>query len=306
MDIRIHPLALLNISDHFTRSAAQFNQKRVFGAIFGVQQARDVHVYDAFDIGFEGDEKDPNNLKLRLDGFEADMSNYKKVFVNYEFLGWYSSGTSLSPIDTEIHQLMMKYNERPLYLVLNPSAKAGDKELPFTLYEEEIHMVADKGTPQFVPVSFRVQADEAERISAVHCAQVVVSQQSGSQVTPAAQSLHKGVKSLKERVQVLYHYLQEVSQGKVAPDQAILRQIKGVCNRLPVMHSDQFEDDLLTEYNDNLLVTLLSTLTRDADAINEAMEKFDLAFSDRTGGPLGRRGGGGGAGFRMPHLRTDM
>ena len=69
----------MTVADHYTRSVAQFKQPRVYGAVFGVQQGRDVNVYDAFEIGI--DEKwDPKGpALLNLEAFEEDMANCKHL-----------------------------------------------------------------------------------------------------------------------------------------------------------------------------------------------------------------------------------
>ncbi len=95
MDIKVHPLAvstflffvtwltsaidlqIMNVADHYTRSIAQLKVPRVYGALFGVQQGRDVNIFDAFEIGIEMDEKmipkEPTNLLF--EAFEEDMTN---------------------------------------------------------------------------------------------------------------------------------------------------------------------------------------------------------------------------------------
>ncbi len=64
----------MNVSDHYTRSVAQLNQLKIFGALFGVQQGRDIHICDAFEIGSESDGKETEHM-LRMDAFESDMAN---------------------------------------------------------------------------------------------------------------------------------------------------------------------------------------------------------------------------------------
>jgi COP9 signalosome complex subunit 6 len=294
MDIKVHPLAIMNIADHYTRSITQFKQPQVFGALFGVQQGRDVNIYDAFEIGIEMDEKmtPKEPVHLLFEAFEEDMTNYKKVFVNYEFLGWYTSGKSVSAEHSSLHQRMLKYNERPLFLLLDPSLQSNSKDIPVSLYEEEVYVRQDQSVTEFVRTPFRIQPDEAERIAAVHCAQLSDIQHTDSKLTSNVQGLHKAVKTLKERVQVLTNFLRDVELGKVSADQNLLRQIKGICNRLPTMDSTQFEEDFLNEYNDALLVTYLATVTRSSDAMSQVISKFELAHDSRPGSQAlsGRRG----------------
>jgi hypothetical protein len=80
---------------------------------------------------------------------------------------------------------LTKYNERPLYLLMDPTSNNG-KTLPLTLYEERTHVVGDHTTSEFVRAEYTVQADEAERITVTHCAKVVNQEETGS----AGQCMH--------------------------------------------------------------------------------------------------------------------
>ncbi len=102
----------------------------------------------------------------------ACLATVSEAYANYECLGWYSSGADIRPHDYELQKQLTKYNERPLYLLLNPSASDG-RALPLAMYEERTHVVADHTTSEFVRTDFTVQADEAERITVTHCAKVV-------------------------------------------------------------------------------------------------------------------------------------
>ena len=57
---------------------------------------------------------------------------------------------------------MTKYNERPLYLMMDHNPRANPKELPVFIFEEEMHVVDDKSTTvtEFVQTTFKLQADE--------------------------------------------------------------------------------------------------------------------------------------------------
>jgi hypothetical protein len=59
----------------------------------------------------------------------------------------------------------------------------------------------------------------------------------------------KSVQSLRDRIAVLHQFLLDVQSGQLNinanGDQQILREIKGLCLRLPVMNQEQFRSDLL-------------------------------------------------------------
>ena len=75
-----------------------------------------------------------------------------------------------------------------------------------------------------------------------------------------------------------------MESGKLVPEfmilvlQALLRQVQSLCNRLHVCKTEESADVLLQEYNDVLLVTYLSSLTKTCNVANEVVEKFNTAF----------------------------
>jgi COP9 signalosome complex subunit 6 len=55
---------------------------------------------------------------------------YTKVYPLCEMLGWYSVGLDVTEADMVIHREMMKYNETPYFLLMNPEPDPDAKELP--------------------------------------------------------------------------------------------------------------------------------------------------------------------------------
>lgn len=65
-------------------------------------------------------------------------------------------------------------NESPLYLLLDTvaAARVDTKDLPISICESEIRMVAEKPTMVFAKVPFKIETGEAERISVDHVAKI--------------------------------------------------------------------------------------------------------------------------------------
>jgi COP9 signalosome complex subunit 6 len=287
MHIKVHPLVVMSVADHYTRDLMQVKKDRVIGTLFGTQQGREVDILESFEIAWKLDAE--GHVQIEQQAFEDDQKLFKSAYPTYECLGWYSTGDKPRPKDIDMHQLMTKYNERPLYLMLDPKSK-NERELPVSVYIEEVHVDKGNTTNALVRTKFEISADEAERITAVHCAKVVGGgDQTGSVLLPHFSTLSKAIGQLNSRVTVLHKFLLDVQSGKQKPDQKILREIKGLCHRLPTMDSPQFTDDFLGEYNDALLVTYLSSLTKGTHMIGDVVEKFNQTFGGR-----GRGGMGGG------------
>ncbi|XP_034679092.1 COP9 signalosome complex subunit 6a-like [Vitis riparia] len=231
LTFKLHPLVIVNISDHYTRVKSQTQPPhlssnggegaaaaasppppppRVFGCVIGVQRGRTVEIFNSFELLY-----DPSTHSLDRSFLEKKQELYKKVFPNFYILGWYSTGSDAQESDMHIHKALMDINESPVYVLLNPSINHAQKDLPVTIYESELHVI--DGIPQliFVRANYTIETVEAERISVDHVAHLKPSD-GGSAATQLAAHLtgiHSAIKMLNSRIRVLHHYLLAMQKG---------------------------------------------------------------------------------------------
>ncbi|KAK3122073.1 hypothetical protein QOZ80_8BG0664760 [Eleusine coracana subsp. coracana] len=301
LTFKLHPLVIVNVSDHYTRVKAQAacsgdsssssgavagQPPRVFGCVIGVQRGRMVEIFNSFELVL-----DPVTGTLDRAFLEKKQELYKKVFPDFYVLGWYSTGSDVQDTDMLIHKALMDVNESPVYLLLNPAINLSQKDLPVTIYESELHVI--DGSPQliFVRSNYTIETVEAERISVDHVAHLKPSD-GGSAATQLAAHLtgiHSAIKMLNSRVRVIHQYLVAMQKGETPVDNSLLRQVASLVRRLPAMESQKFQDDFLMEYNDTLLVTYLAMFTNCSSTMNELVEKISTSYER----PATRRGGRG-------------
>lgn len=290
LDINVHPLVVLSIADHITRDIVQTKKGRVIGVLFGTQSGRQVDIFETTELSFS----DPGDgdIKLDLRSFETDYKLFCEAYPMYELLGWYSQGNSPFPNDKAIHETIKGYNDRPLYMMLDNEVDDNARELPIKMFEEQVSVGDDgKVSFDFGQTPYEIRADESERITVVHCARGV-GEDEGSSVRSHYSTLSKAVRTLNQRVQVIHQYLQDYEENKVPMDHGILRNIKGLTGLLPTMDSPEFSEDFLNEYNDALLLTYLSSVTKGCNVVNDIVEKFNLTFSRSGSGRMGGIGSG--------------
>ncbi|KAL1820888.1 hypothetical protein ACET3Z_015757 [Daucus carota] len=296
LTFKLHPLVMLNISDHYTRvksqsagpphSAAASSAPpplRVFGCVIGVQRGRTVEIFNSFELLF-----DDSTHSLDRAFLIKKQELYKKVFPNFYVLGWYSTGSDAEESDMIIHKSLMDINESPVFVLLNPSVNHAQKDLPITIFESELHII--DAIPQliFVRSSYSIETVEAERISVDHVAHLKPSD-GGSAATQLAAHLtgtHSAIKMLNSRIRVLHQYLLAMEKGDMPCENSLLRQVSSLLRRLPTVESAKFQDDFLMDYNDTLFVSYLAMLTNCSSTMNDLVDKFNTAY-DRNS----RRGG---------------
>jgi COP9 signalosome complex subunit 6 len=81
---------------------------------------------------------------------------------------------------------------------------------------------------------------------------------------------------LQQRVKIIKTYLAAVNRGEHPRDLNLLRAIKSLCNKLPAMDSEKFNEAFQTSYQDSLLISYLGMLTKGCNAMNEVAEKFQV------------------------------
>jgi len=290
LSLALHPLVLINISDHFTRARCQSKDAtpalpRVFGVVIGEQTGRHVEIANSFEVkvvpGGCGAKEGPD-----LEHVRTRLEQYKKTFPKYEMLGWYSTAETLQDGDLAIHQGLCEISDNLLYLTLDPVlALAGTaRELPITIYEVEVHVVNEVPTMQFAVVPYKIDSIESERIAVDHVAHILPT---GDSSTASAFSQHLGtqhaaMQMLAERVDVIHRYLAAVEQGTVPPDHELLRSIKSLCARLPALDTAKFHDESMRDFNNSLLMAYLGCITKGTCIVNEVVDKYNLAYDKHT------------------------
>jgi COP9 signalosome complex subunit 6 len=292
LQVSLHPLVLLTISDHYTRTrldaessvpaAAAAQNVRIVGIILGTQNGREVEVCNCFEMIVKQDaglvqSYDAETLSKRLDQF-------KKVYLDYELLGWYTNGTAPHATDLAIHKQIAAINENALLLQIDNAAayRTSTKDLPLTIYETKVTMsAAGQADISLVPVSYRIASVEAERIGVDHVAHTTPG--GSSQLTAHLMGMYGTIKMLNIRVKSLQRYVAAARKGEVPYDHVIMREVNSLCYLLPAIDTAEFRDRLASEASDALLVTYLATLTKVSGTANDLVEKYSASF-DRAGG----------------------
>ena len=118
ISVALHPLVIMNVAEHWTRLRAQEDtQRTVIGALIGRQQGRTYEIVNSYELMFDIIDGD---LILDTSFSEQKESQFKQVFPDLDFLGWYSIGDAPTEADHKIHKQICVLNELPIFLKLNP------------------------------------------------------------------------------------------------------------------------------------------------------------------------------------------
>ena len=182
LNIHLHPLILLTISDYIARHTLRNLNSPIVGALLGQQNGRDLTLEHAFECKII---QDSGGIILHQEWFKDRLQQYKDVHQDpaLDLMGWFTL-TPLSGPETlhvPIHEQILKLNETAVLLAFHPSsvldgAAVGGK-LPLTIYESlyESGEAGDRsmeidGQDSQLDIRFRelpysVETGEAEMIS---------------------------------------------------------------------------------------------------------------------------------------------
>ena len=157
VSVSLHPLVIMNISEHWTRTKAQMgNPQKIFGALIGKQKGRNIEVMNSFELDHNTVE---DKVIIDRDYYDMKEEQFKQVFADMDFLGWYSTGESPNEDDIDVHKQICEINESPLFLQLNPvSGRPAD--LPICVYESVIDIVHGETRMLFVKLGYTLATEE--------------------------------------------------------------------------------------------------------------------------------------------------
>ncbi|CAL1545560.1 unnamed protein product [Lymnaea stagnalis] len=286
--VALHPLVIMNISEHWTRVKAQEGKPtQVLGAVIGQQKGRKIEVMNSIELMFDvvcGD------VIIDMEYYNLKEGQYKQVFSEMDFLGWYSTGDGPTESDIKIHKQFFSINESPIFLQLNPQARTSD--LPISMFESVIDLVKGEATVLFVDIPYTLATEEAERIGVDHVARIALSCNVSLNILLklyfkfTAEHLvaqHSSIKMLHNRIMVILAYIQAAQKGDVAKNHDILREAYSLCYRLPVLNSQRFKEDYYTQCNDVCLMAYLGAMTKGSNTMNQFLNKFNVLYDKGMG-----------------------
>ncbi|CUA72438.1 COP9 signalosome complex subunit 6 [Rhizoctonia solani] len=308
LDLSIHPLPILNISEHLTRRKLQTGQEAPFiiGALIGTQTGRDIEIVNTFELVLQGDQdatydggpsSNAVEPKIDHDFLTTRRDQYKSVFPALEFLGWYTYAPVPSQLHADLSEQFNTYSSNPLLLILTPTSKEAQgsqlETLPILAFEPTFEIKDRKSRTVFAEISWRIQTGEAERIAVDWTARGGGGE---DDLTSHLQTQRAAYQMLHDRIVLLVQYVADVLEGKAPKNHEVLRALTALIASLPASESSAFRDEFITEYADVQLTTYLSSLTKTASILNDIVDKHILIAGrgDEAGRGPRRRGMMGG------------
>ncbi|CAG7821443.1 unnamed protein product [Allacma fusca] len=271
--VSLHPLVIMNVSEHWTRNRAQEGKaSQVVGAIIGQHKGRHLEIMNSFELAFQIID---NLIVIDRDYYRIKEEQFKQVFSEMDFLGWYTTGDTPSAADIHVQKQICEINESPVLLKLNPIARNAD--LPVSVYESVIDLINGETKMFFVQLPYVLATEEAERIGVDHVARVSTADTlENSLVAEHLTAQHSAIKMLHSRVKLILEYVKAVQRNEVPVCHDALRLAYSLCHRLPVIQPERFQPDFYEQCNDVSLITYLGMITKGCEEAHQFISRFNM------------------------------
>ncbi|GMT33131.1 hypothetical protein PFISCL1PPCAC_24428, partial [Pristionchus fissidentatus] len=279
---KVHPLVLLNISEHWTRTKGQTKKTdNVFGGLMGVQNGRDIEVHNSFPVPVE---ERHGQLFIDEEHYKERVEQYKTVFPELDALGWYCTGVTegLSKLDGPLHKEFAKHVEAPIVCRLITDSDMPTQKLPLVLYESCLNEPSNYTSLR--GVDWLLVSEESERIGVDHVTRNshASAADNESEVSKQIRSTTSAAGMLKKRIHVLREYLNAVDQKILPGNPEILKEATKILEQLPLMESEDFEEHFQSEVNDVTCALLIPDMVKMCGALQHLVNSMSIMSTERS------------------------
>lgn len=267
VSIQLHPLAVLNISDHLTRAkylTGKDSNYRVVGALLGKQNGRSLDIVNTVEIKFASDGKGGQDRSRIDEAFCNDrLEAYKKLFPDLECIGWYSAAKDQTDMpalaDAALHKKFQRFTESPLLAILNPESVEALKKKTLPLFVYELDNTTSSA--QFIRLDYSLATSDSERIAVDHIAKATDASTTTSLLSTNMVASLNALKLLRRKIRFL---VDMVRQGppEVRANHTFMRRLQQICAQLPIAERADFEAHAFSDYADVAAVNMLATVLK--------------------------------------------
>jgi len=237
------------------------------------------------------------NVDFDETDLKEDLDLYRALRPNHKIIGWYS--TKKAPLKENLqvtHRFKMNLCSNPIFIELDPEVRADSIDVPVKVYREadgKLLLIDHNLIPDIsekVAVDYSVQAQDAPDMST-----------EGSIVIDKYQKLASSIQDMMRRINLIQAYLKDVTSRRVEANQEILREIRTLCNRLPIMDRAEFQKTYKEEQKNGKLLRMVSDLTKAHKNLCWTMDSYQPHCENRNHSDLGLNRIDMGMGYGMAH-----
>eukprot|EP00831_Metopus_contortus_P067030 TRINITY_DN5978_c0_g2_i1.p1 TRINITY_DN5978_c0_g2~~TRINITY_DN5978_c0_g2_i1.p1 ORF type:complete len:189 (+),score=24.24 TRINITY_DN5978_c0_g2_i1:203-769(+) len=180
--------------------------------------------------------------------------------------------------DIEIHKVVQKYADNPLYLCLNVNPPPG-RELSLSIYEGSALSTAKEPTVFFQKLNYLITSLPAERVAVEDMAKSHEATVGASSFVLSMIQPLNAVKMLKSQLGQLLKMVE--AEPKLRKDQEFLRKLDNIMSRVPLMPTPSLGAEEKTELAEVALVNEIALMAKTVQVLQEVAEKYKQMDIDK-------------------------
>lgn len=271
--MHLHPSVIMSISEHHSRTRAIRAQPEiVIGALLGKRSDHTAEIVDSFELCTTKIQDDNDNVVLDKEFFQKKISLVEQVSPDLDLIGWYSTTSatttddSICQNDIQMHKQISEFIPNPILVRLNPYKRECDPKisgsLPLKIYEPVIEITEGRESCGLIEVVWTISTDDVEIIGLEHNSKMSHTESNPSAAIDYLKLQHSAVKMLRDRIRLISKFVRDVQSGVLAHYDEPLNDIAKLCQRFPLINSEQYAQAYNMQCNDVALNTYLGILTK--------------------------------------------
>ncbi|XP_061376628.1 eukaryotic translation initiation factor 3 subunit F-like [Gastrolobium bilobum] len=252
LSAKVHPLVIFNICDCYVRRPDQ--AERVIGTLLGsVLPDGTVDIRNSYAVPHN---ESVDQVALDIEYHHNMLISHQKVNPKEIIVGWYSTGLGVTGGSALIHEFYSREVPNPIHLTVDTGFTNGGGTVK--AYVSNTLSLGDRQIAahfQEVPLDLRMV--EAERIGFDTLKSTTV-----DKIPSDLEGMETSMEHLLALIDDIHKYVDDVVEGRVAPDNKIGRFISDAVGSLPKLPPSVFDKLVNDSLQDHLLSLYLASITR--------------------------------------------
>lgn len=248
---RVHPLVIFNICDCYVRRPDQSD--RVIGTLLGsVLPDGTVDIRNSYAVPHN---ESSDQVALDIDYHQNMLSSQQKVNPKEVIVGWFSTG-GVTAGSALIHEFYSREVNSPIHLTVDTEFRTGNPSIK-AFVSVGLSLGDQQLAAQFQEIPLDLRMVEAEKIGFDVLKPTIV-----DKLPNDLEGMEASMERLIALIDDIYKYVDDVAEGRTAPDNKIGRFLSDTIAALPKLSPHAFDKLVNDSLQDQLLLLYLSSITR--------------------------------------------
>lgn len=248
---KVHPLVIFNICDCYVRRPDQ--AERVIGTLLGsVLPDGTIDIRNSYAVPHN---ESSDQVALDIDYHQNMLSSQQKVNPKEVIVGWFSTG-GVTGGSALIHEFYSREVNNPIHLTVDTEFRTGNASIK-AFISVGLSLGDQQLAAQFQEIPLDLRMVEAEKIGFD-----VLKPTTVDKIPNDLEGMEASMERLLALIDDVSKYVDDVVEGRTAPDNKIGRFISDTIAALPKLSPHAFDKLVNDSLQDQLLLLYLSSITR--------------------------------------------